>query len=230
MREFWRESRAATALVSVLICAALVLMLRWLWQVSAPGASGAQLGTFATTVSAFAAAGAAVASWQSAARSDATSRRASEAVGMTLRPELEASFIGKVENAGELTDYIEVRNFSLWPAINVKATFDSDEGWVREVSLDRIEGGQLPAAEGYPDRPALKRIPVPSVPEEWSPSDDPDCRGKREFIRTMTVEFEDERGFLRWQWVREIYRSFELNADSSSSAGGVRSTNLRRIR
>jgi len=149
---------------------------------------------------------------------------------MSLRPNLEADFIGKVDDAGVVTDYIEICNFSLWPAINVKATYDSDEGWVREVTLDRIEGGQLPAAEGYPDRPKVKRIKVPSTPEEWSPSDDPEWRGKREFIRTMTVEFEDERGFLRWKWVREIYRSFEVREDGGGSGGGVKSTSLTRIR
>lgn len=149
---------------------------------------------------------------------------------MTLRPNIEASFVSGVEDKGVLTDYIVVENFSLWPAINVTAKFDSDEGWTREVSLDRLQAGQLPAAEGYPDRPKVKRIPVPSAPKEWEPSDDPDWRGQREFIRTMTVEFEDERGFLRWQWVREIYRSFEFTADRSSSGSGVRSTNLRRLR
>lgn len=174
MIQLWRTRPVATVLVTSLVIAAVVAVLMLLWRVSAPGPASDQLGTFATAVSAIAAASAALASWQSAARSDATSRRAAEAVGMTLRPNLEAVFIGNVENRGVTTDYIEVRNFALWPAINVKATYDSDEGWTREVSLDRIEGGQLPAAEGYPDRPRVERIRVQSAPTEWSPSDDPE--------------------------------------------------------
>lgn len=230
MKRWWRGWRGVVAALVAIVFG--VLLMVWLWRVSAPGDAGTQLGTFATAVSAAAAAVAALASWRSAARSDATSRRAAEALGMSFRPDLRTSFIPPFDKEdGSRTDaYVEVRNHSLWPAINVSVVVDSGEGWTREASVARIEGGHLPAGDGYPDNPAVVRLPVAPTAKAWHPIDHPEWRGERQIVETTTVEFEDERGLLRWRRTQEWERTYSVRDETSSSGSGMRGTSLTRLR
>lgn len=224
MRELWRTRRAVTIMVSVLVSAVVIAVLVWLWRVSAPGATGDQLGTFATTVSAVAAAGAALASWRSAARSDVTARRAAEAVGMSIQPDVRADFIGRVTIGGKgEVSRIDIRNHSIWPAANVHVLYDSGEGWTRTASLGSLAAGQLPAGEGYPDRPAIRTVELPLTPRQWIPSAEPDWEGKRRIVETTTVDFEDERGFVQWRRIEKYERIYE---GRSAGGGGMVSTTL----
>lgn len=227
MNRLWRKLRPSSVIISLLLCVVIALVLVLLWRASAPGVSGTQLGTFATAVSAFAALGAAFASWRSAARSDVTARRAAEAVGMSIQPDVRADLIGRIMIGGKgEVSRIEIRNHSIWPATNVNVLYDSGEGWSRKAALRRLDAGQLPAGNGYPDRPAIRTVEVPLTPEQWSPSTEPDWEGKRRIVETTTLEFEDERGFVRWRRVEKYERTYD---GRSASAGGMVSTTLEKV-
>lgn len=227
MNRLWRRLHPSSVIISLLLCVAIVLVLVLLWIASAPGDSGTQLGTFATAVSAFAALGAAFASWRSAVKSDETARRAAEAVGMSIQPDVRADFIGRITigDEGEVSR-IEIRNHSIWPAANVSVLYDSGEGWTRGASLRRLDAGQLPAGEGYPDRPKVQTIDVPLTPKQWTPAAEPGWDGERRIVETTTVEFEDERGFVQWRRIEKYERIYD---GRSASGGGMVSTTLEKV-
>jgi hypothetical protein len=226
LREILR-SKATRAIGALLIVALAALAGWWLWTVAAPGPIGSQLGAFATAISALAAAVAAMASWRSAARSDQTSQRAAEALGMAFRPDI-SGFITTASVVDGLTDavqetYIEIRNRSQWPAINIHFRYDDGQGWSVEKKFDRIEGGKPPIGQGHRENPAILKALIAGPPIYSTPLADPDWEGKVTVISTTSIEYEDERGFIRWSWIQEHESDFGRKGSIESSGGGPRS-------
>lgn len=232
VRKFLRH-RAVRIFAGLLLAVSAVLAGLLLWNVSAPGPTGIQLGAFATAISALASAVAALASWRSAARSDLTSQRAAEALGMAFRPDI-SGYISTAHVMNGSIDlreetYVEVRNRSQWPAINIVVRHDDGEGWTLEKKFDRIEGGKPPAGQGHRENPAVLKALIDAPPKRVSPLEDPEWQGEVTKVATTTVEYEDERGLIRWSWSQERESVFGRKGSIESSGGGPRAVSLTKL-
>lgn len=227
------RNRPMRTIGGLLIVVVAALAGWWLWNVSAPGPTGIQLGAFATAISALASAVAAMASWRSAARSDQTSQRAAEALGMAFRPDVSGSITSATVGRG-LADpvqenYVEIRNRSQWPAINIRVRYDDGQGWSVEKKFDRIEGAKPSLGQGHRENPAILKALIDAPPKYPSPLVDPEWQGRVTVISTTTVEYEDERGFIRWSWIQEYESDFGRKGSIESSGGGPRSVLITKL-
>lgn len=225
--------RPVRILAGLLLAVTAVLAGLWLWNAAAPGPTGTQLGAFATAISALASAVAALAAWRSAARSDLTSRRAAEALGMAFRPDI-SGFITSthvMNGSGGLREetYVEVRNRAQWPAINIVVRHDDGEGWKVEKKFDRLDGAKPPAGQGHRENPAILKALIETPPKRPSPLEDPEWQGEMIKVATTTVEYEDERGLIRWSWSQERESVYGRKGSIESSGGRPRGVSITRM-
>lgn len=152
---------------------------------------------------------------------------------MAFRPEISGLISSEkfYETATEprTETHLIVENHSQWPAINIVARYDSGDGWMIEERFDRIEGGRPPAGKGHRENPAVTKrlIENPTVPR--SPLEDPEWQGELTTISVMTIEYEDERGLVRWRWSQERESSVGRKGSMESSGGGPRAVALTKL-
>ena len=232
MKRLLRSHLVRRARVFLLIVVVLIAGW-WLWSASASETAGTQIVAFGTPLGGIGAAAAAIASWRSAVRSDMTAKRASEALGMAFRPDLSGDLWSSTLHEGgraprEETN-IEIRNRAQWPATNIVFRHDDGMGWSMEKRIDRIDGAKPPAGEGYPENPAVLKFPVKSAPRHPSPLEDPAWQGTETTVSRTTIEYEDERGLIRWCWVQEYESSVGRNGGIETSGGGSRGVTITKL-
>ncbi|WP_172411830.1 hypothetical protein [Arthrobacter globiformis] len=125
--------------------------------------------------------------------------------------------------------YVEIRNRSQWPAINIVFRHDDGEGWTLEKRFDRIDGGKPAAGQGHPENPAVLKALIDTPPKQTSPLEDPGWQGETTKVAVTTVEYEDERGLIRWAWSQERESVFARKGSIESSGGGPRAVSLAKL-
>lgn len=196
MRSFWYWL-AGIALLIIVVVAAITLT-NFFWPrvqdpttASAASAMGSLYGAGIGLLSAVASAGAAIAAFMAAKKSDETAQRAGEALGLAMKPALTAHIMRVSYNPGSSIGRealeLEVKNLSAWPAADVKI-YASDRRFRPIAEID-----YLPAAEqpNYTIKaePGVVTIDVTDAPIANKPG----------FGNLLIVDYSDERRILRWR-------------------------------
>ncbi len=210
---------------AVVAAVALLVLVGWLlWPVALDKETGPALSAFATAMTALiglmaavASAVAAVAAMRAARQSDETSRRAIEALGLAMEPTLDAT-IAEVRD-GRRPDLppgrLIVWNKSRWVATDVVVDVDPAYGPKGVYRIDRLEPSTAP--KGKLDLSTWFSHPVPGNPPE---QDDPDWRGQIEWQDHLSIQYSDERGYLRWEVRLDRVYSVSHDGRISGSGGG----------
>ena len=196
LKKFWYWIAGIVAAVAVVVTGGMLTAFFWdkvqnPTTASAASAIGSLLGAGVGLLSAIASAGAAVAAFMAAKKSDETAQRAGEALGLAMEPKLTA-YINRtrlVEGLKPARDvvYLEVKNLSHWPAADVKI-YATDRRFRPIGEID-----YLPAAE-------QPNYTIKAKPGLWKADlTDTKVASGPNFGDLLIVDYSDERRILRWR-------------------------------